>query len=280
MNTELVPIPSTNIHVPQATNDEQVLKMWLHGKSAGTVRAYRLDASRFMGFVKKPLNQITVGDVQDWMDSLEGSPNRKNRAIMAIKSLFSFSSRIGYIHFNVAAVVRGERVKDTLAERIIPESKIHEMIALEPWGRNKLILKVLYYGGVRVSELVTLQWKDLNDGVLTVFGKGSKTRFVRMPDALVKELEAKRQVDGLIFKNRYGQSLSTVSCWKIVKNAGKRIGLGDVSPHWFRHAHASHSLDRGAPAHLVKETLGHASLATTSRYTHAKPGDSSGRYLA
>lgn len=53
----------------------------------------------------------------------------------------------------------------------------------------------------------------------------------------------------------------------------------DVSPHWLRHAHASHALDRGAPVHLVKDTLGHASLATTSQYAHARPGDSSARYL-
>ncbi len=52
-----------------------------------------------------------------------------------------------------------------------------------------------------------------------------------------------------------------------------------VSPHWLRHAHASHALDRGASIHLVQQTLGHASVATTSRYLHTHPGDSSGRYL-
>jgi len=52
-----------------------------------------------------------------------------------------------------------------------------------------------------------------------------------------------------------------------------------LSPHWLRHAHASHALDRGAPVSLVRECLGHASLATTSRYTHARPGDGSIRYL-
>ncbi len=66
-----------------------------------------------------------------------------------------------------------------------------------------------------------------------------------------------------------------------MKVAAERYGLGKaVSPHFFRHAHASHSLDRGAPIHLVQSTLGHASVATTGRYTHARPGESSGRYLA
>jgi site-specific recombinase XerD len=65
-----------------------------------------------------------------------------------------------------------------------------------------------------------------------------------------------------------------------VKQAGKRAGLeASVSPHWLRHAHASHALDRGAPIHLVQATLGHASISTTGRYLHARPKESSGRFL-
>jgi site-specific recombinase XerD len=67
---------------------------------------------------------------------------------------------------------------------------------------------------------------------------------------------------------------------RIVKAAAERAGLSaEVSAHWLRHAHASHSLDRGAPIHLVQATLGHASVATTGRSLHARPTDSSARYL-
>ena len=66
----------------------------------------------------------------------------------------------------------------------------------------------------------------------------------------------------------------------IVRQAAKQAGVtGTVSPHWLRHAHASHALDHGAPIHLVQATLGHASVSTTSAYLHARPGDSSARYL-
>ena len=65
-----------------------------------------------------------------------------------------------------------------------------------------------------------------------------------------------------------------------MKAAAIRTGLDPaVSAHWLRHAHVSHALDRGAPAHLLQATVGHSSLATTSRYAHARPGDSSARYL-
>jgi len=67
---------------------------------------------------------------------------------------------------------------------------------------------------------------------------------------------------------------------RIVQAAAKRAGLEvHVSPHWLRHSHATHALERGAPIHLVAATLGHASVATTGKYLHARPTDSSARYL-
>jgi site-specific recombinase XerD len=67
---------------------------------------------------------------------------------------------------------------------------------------------------------------------------------------------------------------------RIVKKAAARAGIKKpVSPHWMRHAHASHALERGAPIHLVQATLAHSSISTTGRYLHARPSDSSSRYL-
>ena len=84
-----------------------------------------------------------------------------------------------------------------------------------------------------------------------------------------------------VFESRQGGPLSAVQVLRIVRKAAQRAGLElAVSPHWLRHAHASHALDHGAPIHLVQATLGHASVATTGRYLHARPSDSSARYLA
>ena len=82
------------------------------------------------------------------------------------------------------------------------------------------------------------------------------------------------------FQSRGGKILDRGRVRIIVRQAAERAGVAaDVSPHWLRHAHASHALDRGAPIHLVQSTLGHASVSTTSCYLHAKPGDSSARFL-
>jgi integrase/recombinase XerD len=68
---------------------------------------------------------------------------------------------------------------------------------------------------------------------------------------------------------------------RVVRAAAVRAGIvADVTPHWLRHSHVSHALDRGAPVHLVQQTVGHASLTTTTRYSHARPSESSGLYLA
>jgi integrase/recombinase XerD len=84
-----------------------------------------------------------------------------------------------------------------------------------------------------------------------------------------------------VFRSRKGGALTARQAQRLVDAAAKRAGLrARVSPHWLRHAHATHALERGAPIHIVQATLGHASVATTGRYLHARPTDSSARYLA
>ena len=141
---------------------------------------------------------------------------------------------------------------------------------------------------MRRAELAGLRWQDLQatneGGQITVFGKGGKTRSIQLPLSLWKQAVALRGAgkdDDPVFLSRKGRApLTDSGIWRIVKKAAQRAGLSTaVSPHWLRHGHASHALDRGAPIHLVQATLGHASVATTGRYLHARPKESSSRYL-
>ena len=163
------------------------------------------------------------------------------------------------------------------------------MLALEPNRRNQVLLRLLYYAGLRVSEIAGLTWRDLqprtDGGQVTVFGKGSKTRVVLLPNTIWRELLRFRQsaaLDAPVFPSRRGGGhLDPSAIERVVQKAARRAGLeGKVSPHWLRHSYATHALERGAPIHLVAATLGHASVATTGRYLHARPTDSSSRYLA
>ena len=104
-----------------------------------------------------------------------------------------------------------------------------------------------------------------------------------MPSSVWEALQLLQQdahPDAPVFRSRKRGHLDESQVWRIVTGAADRAGISkDVSCHCFRHAHASHALDRGCPIHLVQATLGHSSVATTGKYLHARPTDSSGNYL-
>jgi len=271
--------------------DAQLIQLWVHGKSRHTRRYYQADAKAFLNFVGKPLAQVTLADVQDFADLLETSnlaPSSRGRTLSSVKSLLAFGNRIGMLAVNVGAPLKAPAAKNTLAERILSEAEVQKLISLETNLRNQVMVKLLYAGGLRVSELCGLRWRDLQarseaEGQINVYGKGGKTRVVLLPVTIWKELVSLREAAGFndpVFRSQKGGHLHPSQVMRIVRAAAHRAGIdANVSPHWLRHAHASHSLDRGAPIHLVQATLGHASIATTGRYLHARPQDSSARYL-
>ncbi len=288
---DLVPVKATAIAVPrQAESDQHLIDLWLHGRSKHTQRAYRADAGRFLASVQKPLHGVTLGDLQQFAGQLVESglePTSVYRTMSAVKSLFAFGHRLGYLPFDVARPFRLPALREGLAERILEEADVVKMIALENMPRNKSMLLTLYTGGFRVAELCSLKWSDLQNrdkaGQITVFGKGGKTRTVLMPEAVWRHLQGLRGEagdDAPVFRSRKGGHLDESQVWRIVRKAAKRAGIEkEVSCHWLRHAHASHALDRGAPIHLVQATLGHSSVATTGKYLHARPTESSSSYL-
>jgi len=292
MSSEIAVSPPAEMspEAPQASSDDQLITLWLHGRSRHTQRAYLSDVDRFRNRAGKSLASVTLSDLQDFAGSLETlSPASQYRALSAVKSLLAFGHRIGYLPFDVGRVLRLPSFRNRLSERILPEADVHRMLSLAPDNRNRALLTLLYASGIRVSELCALCWRDLqpngDSGQITVLGKGSLTRSVQLPASVGKQLVALRGSagpDDPVFRSRKkGGALQSVAVLRIVKAAAERAGIDvPVSPHWLRHAHASHALDRGAPIHLVQATLGHASITTTGRYLHARPKESSSRFLA
>lgn len=291
-----VPPSSSSVTAPptlaECKNNDELLDLWLHGFSARSQRAYRRDLDLFLAFIEhKDLRQVTLNDVQAFADALaqQGySAATQNRRLSAIKSLFNFGVRIGYLSANVAALVNAPPVKNTRAERILLEAEVRAIIALEPNTRNKRLLQFLYFSGSRASEVAQLHWRDLksaggNRGQVTLLGKGGKTRVIPLPAALWQELMQLRGRSGRdepVFRSRKsGGALQADQIQTIVAEAGERAGIKGVSPHWFRHSHASHSLQHGASIALIQQSLGHADISTTARYLHCCPDDGSGLYL-
>jgi integrase/recombinase XerD len=277
---------------PDGSNDVRLVELWLSLKiSTHTRRAYAAEAHRFLKTVGNRLGWVTLADVQAYAALLEqGSlkPASQNRALTAVKSLLSFGQEIGYLPFNVGVAVKLRPNRDNLAQRILEESEVAKLIEAAPDGRDRVLLKLLYVSGVRVSELCGLKWCDAiarrEGGQITVFGKRGKTRTILLKPKSWDQLLAIRgkagPVDAIFPSRKGGGHLDTSQVRRIVYAAAKKAGLEQkVSPHWMRHAHASHALDRSAPIHLVQATLGHASVSTTGRYLHARPTESSSFYL-
>jgi site-specific recombinase XerD len=266
-----------------------LIGLWLDGRPPHTRRAYASDVAGLQRHVGKPLAAVTLGDLQTWSGSFADlAPASRARRIGAAKSLLSFSERIGYLRFNVGAALRAPPIKNVLAERILDEADVIRLIVLERDPRNHALLRLGYIAGLRISEICGLRCRDLKTrsggaGQITVFGKGGKTRIVLLPAAMWRELVALRGEaagDDPVFRSVRGGPLDPSQVHRIVKAAAKRADLpATVSAHYLRHAHVSHALDRGAPAHLVQATVGHSDLRTTSRYAHAKPNESSATYL-
>lgn len=282
--------PADLVIPPRVTSDERLIDLWLGNyRSANTRGAYATDIRVFRRFVDKPLRSVTLDDVQAFAADLEGlAPATVGRRLSAVKSLVGFGHRMGWLLFDVAAPIQTPAVRDNLAQKILTEWQVQRLLEMERHPRNAAIMRLLYITGIRISELCGLRWRDLLErdegGQITVLGKGAKTRAILVPSSVwsrVKALRGAAELDDRVFRSRQSTGgINRAQVHRIVKIAARRAKLPPgVSAHWLRHAHASHALDRAAPVHVVQATLGHASLTTTTRYTHVRPGDSSSRYL-
>lgn len=239
-----------------------------------------------------PLATFSRPELEEYAEHIAGldlAASTQQRRLNTVRSLLSYAHDIGALPLNVGARLALPDAEDRLGERILSHEEVHAIFAHTSKPRDRMILRMLYYTGARVEELASLTWRnvvkaDNGDGLISLFGKRNKSRTVRVPAKIAKELFTLRgdaALDEPVFTSQKGGTLDTSQVWRIVSSAAKRAGITDknVSPHWLRHAHASHALDKGAPVTLVRDTLGHSSLAITSRYAHARPSDSSAYYL-
>lgn len=260
---------------------------WLHGRPAGTARGYRRDVSRFLATLAGSLDAATVTDVQAYADTLAHlAPATRARALAAVKSFLTFATETSAIPKDIGRLVKIPPGKETLAERILSRAEVRRMFDGETQPRNHALLALLYTTGLRVGEAAGLRWRDCaiceaeggqETAQLTVFGKGAKTRFVQLHPPIWSELaslSAERPYDALVF------GVTARQIERVVKQAAIRVGLvGRISPHYLRHSYATHSIEGGMPIHELQAVLGHAAMTTTARYLHAKPKQSSAKYL-
>lgn len=149
-------------------------------------------------------------------------------------------------------------------------------------ARDKAMLETLYAAGLRISELVSLEFDNINltDGFLIVRGKGDKERLVPLSESAVyyienyvatfrKEKDPKRKIKGIFLSSKGAAPVSRIAFWYRIKHYASMLGVKEnVSPHTFRHAFATHLLNHDADLRSVQMLLGHSSITTTQIYTH------------
>jgi len=205
--------------------------------------------------------------------------------VVALKIFFRFGTARGFVTKDPTDSLVLPRIERYLPETL-NELQIEQLLESVdrkgPLGlRNRAMLELLYASGLRISELASAKLENLNleEGVVRVTGKGSKTRLVpvgrKACAALADYLEqerprlVRRRSGSEIFLSARGARLTTVRIWQIVKAVARRSGLeANVYPHLLRHSFATHLLGNGADLRIIQEMLGHADISTTQVYTH------------
>ena len=262
------------------------------GLSPRTQEAYRRDLDRFAQYAASrgasaPVD-ITARMLREYVYHLKDlglSPASIRRNVSAVRTYFRFLIGDGI-------VVRdpSERLETPKRWRTLPDvltvEEVQKLLAAptldDPFVfRDRALLELAYGAGLRVSEWITLGVRDLmlDEGLVRVFGKGSKERLVPIGRSAIgaaaiylRELRPrleKGEGKGVLLLNARGRPLTRMGAWKILRGYVERAGITrHVTPHTLRHSFATHLLEGGADLRAVQEMLGHVDIATTQIYTH------------
>jgi len=278
-----------NTQLSKIDSDEKLFSLWFVNKSVTTIKSYSTTAKQFFDFCLKTVKEVLVEDFFLWVQSLWQAgytTNSVSTKTLAIKSLFSFAWKVGYIPSNPTLAVKSPSRTNALNDRLVEQPDIKALLEAANDGRDKTLLKLIYLCGLRVSEALGANWQDIRvkddaTGQLTVLGKGNKHRTVLLNPALVNDLMALPRVNDAVFTTRFDNRLDRHQLHRIVKAAAKKAGIDEnLSVHWLRHAHAVHALDAGWNVEVLMFSLGHQSLTTTSRYLHARPNYGSSQFVS
>lgn len=262
--------------------------------SPHTIKAYKTNLETFERFLlaqdpKSTLDAVSYGEIRTWIVALiesGNSPRTVNAKISALQSYFKFLLRIGTIAISplkehtalktatkVSLPFSQEEIKALFDAAFFPDTYIGFV--------QRTLIQLLYFTGIRKSELLDLQTQDLDfsKGLIKVLGKRNKERLLPLLPEISRQLKELLKLqeemkivrtEQRLFVNEKGKKLSASFVYQTVKSYLGRVSTKTKrSPHVLRHSFATHLLDEGADLNAIKDLLGHSSIAATQLYTHS-----------
>ncbi len=275
--------------------------------SENTISAYRRDLRAYLGFLAErgivSPEAITRRDIEGFVGARRDAGYADasiERALSAVKGFHGFMAREGMALTLPTGVIRLPKKAERLPDFISVEDA--KRLLEQPFpqtaagARDRAELEVLYGCGLRVSELIGLDVRDLylDEEFMRVFGKGSKERLVPITGSAIQALEAylagpraelaahdrQHRAAGAVFLNKNGTRISRQSVHATCERYGRLVGIEGLHPHTLRHSFATHMLAGGADLRVLQEILGHADISTTQVYTHLDRSQLREVYLA
>lgn len=264
---------------------------WMEkGLSDNSLESYRRDLQFFALWLEQQQTDLLAADAVHinrffaWRAQHGIASRSLARLLSCLRGFYQYLLREGHIQsdptLNIESPKLGRKLPDVLTEEdveaLLAAPDVDDVLGL----RDKAMLELLYACGLRVSELIALQTTDINlmQGVIRVFGKGSKERLVPMGEEAAQWLARYyqhgrpallKQQSNVCFPSQRGEQMTRQTFWHRIKHHATVAGIAKpLSPHTVRHAFASHLLNHGADLRVVQMLLGHSDLSTTQIYTH------------
>jgi integrase/recombinase XerD len=276
----------------QAMIDEFCDTLWLEdGLAKNSLEAYRRDMRLFamwlQGERKKNLYAVQADDLNAYFAAKHASTKATsaNRRLAVLKRFYQLALRQHKISADPCLKMKSAKQAPRYP-KTLTEAQVEALLAApdieSPLGlRDRTMLELMYASGLRVSELVLLKTVEvgMNEGVLRITGKGSKTRLVPFGEEarswIERYLKQARpailngQGDDALFVTARGGAMTRQMFWTLIKKYARKADINaPLSPHTLRHAFATHLLNHGADLRVVQLLLGHADISTTQIYTH------------
>jgi len=259
------------------------------GLADNSLQAYRSDLKLFMKILISIGKSLLTMERDDLMAVLATLKDEKRsdssiaRFLSSVRGFYKFALTDGILKHDPTSYLESRKSWQTLP-RFLNQDEVNALLEQpdlkdDAGVRDRAMLETLYASGLRVSELTGLKLNDvdLDAGVVTCFGKGSKQRRVPIGRSAISFLQnylgARRRLLGekhsdALFVEPGGKPLTRQKFWKIIKEYGRLAKIGDVTPHMLRHSFATALLANGADLRSVQMMLGHSDISTTQIYTH------------